>query len=103
MYCGGNQLISEGGLRGSGVVGVVLDPAGEPIGRARVQVQASGKDDVLKEFTTDARGRFRVQGLRNGAYLLGVSAPGFNLHYWHLVVARTSRWVELRVDLSVGT
>ena len=104
MYCGGNELRFEGNLRGSAVAGSVLDSTGVAIiPRARVQVQVQGREEILKDFSTDDNGRFHLRGLRTGQYWLGISKEGFNLHYWHLTITRFSGEAKVRVALSLGT
>jgi hypothetical protein len=103
MYCGGNEMRFEGNLSGSAVAGVVLDPTGAEIPRARVQAQIQGRDETLKDFTTDESGRFRLRGLRTGQYWLGISRAGFNLHYSRLTVSRRFGEAKVRAALSVGT
>jgi len=103
MYCGGNRLFSEGHLKGSGVAGTVFDPAGEPVPKARVQVEMQARDRMVKDFAADDKGRFRLKGLHEGEYWLGVSAPGYNLHYWHLTVSHSFGEAAVQLALSPGT
>jgi len=67
-----------------------------------VHVQIQGKDEILKDFTTDDSGRFHLRGLRTGQYWLGISRAGFNLRYWHLTITRFSGEAKVRAALSVG-
>jgi tetratricopeptide (TPR) repeat protein len=58
------------------VSGTVKDESGKPVGGATVT--ASNPDQAPNTFTasTDARGRFGI-GLRQGAWMFVVAAPGF--------------------------
>jgi hypothetical protein len=103
MYCGGNELRFEGNLRGSTIAGSVRDPEGHAMPRVRVQVQVQGRHEILKDFSADDQGRFQLRGLPVGQYWLGFSAPGFNLHYWHLTIARFRGGPCVWVALSLGT
>ncbi|MFI5244760.1 MAG: carboxypeptidase-like regulatory domain-containing protein, partial [Gemmatimonadales bacterium] len=49
-----------------------------PIGGARVEVTGSGSADSLRRSASGTDGRFRVQGLRPGAYRVRISALGFS-------------------------
>src|SRR5450759_5999493 len=49
-----------------------------PIGGARVELTGSGSADSLTRAASGTDGRFRVQGLRPGAYRLRISALGFS-------------------------
>src|SRR5260370_27388386 len=103
MYCGGNELRFEGDLKGSSVAGAIFDPTGVAIPRARVQVQVQGREEILKDLTSDDRGRFHLRGLRTGQYWLGISRAGFNLDYWRLTITRFSGEAKVRTTLSLGT
>ena len=102
MYCGGNQLVYEGEFPASIIDVVVVDPSDYPV-PARVQVQLVGRDDIVIDRHADKQGRLKLRSLRSGEYWLGVSYPGFNLHYWHRSESRKHRKKVLRVALSVGT
>lgn len=59
--------------------GVVLDPAGQPVGGARVRVAWTGRQRTAESSTTDA-GLFRLPSLPTGRYSLAVEKEGF--HTW---------------------
>ena len=68
------------------VTGIVLDPSGSAIVRARVVLV--GRDgQQFAETTTDATGAFRIEGTSAGTYVLDIQASGFQ---------------ETRRDLSIG-
>jgi hypothetical protein len=81
----------------------VVDPAGEGIRWARVQVQLRGSDIILRDIEAGRKGRFHLPLLKPGRYWLGVSAPGFNLHVWELELRDHAGTKALRVELSLGT
>jgi hypothetical protein len=103
MYCGGNQLIPEGGLEASRIEGLVTDGHDGVFPNAQIQVQAKGRTDILLERIADQKGQFKLPALRPGQYWLGVSIRGFNLHYWDLTVKRGSGAKVLQVTLTPGT
>jgi carboxypeptidase family protein len=82
MFIGGNELRDMGKLRAEQVGGSVVDPNGSEIGRARIQIQVQGSEKILRDIAADEKGRFRLPSLPQGIYWLGVSSPGFNLHFW---------------------
>ena len=102
MYCGGNQLVYQGELVASTLKMIVVDPSGAPV-PARVQVQVLGRGEIIVDRYANDKGHFKLSGLRSGEYWLGVSSPGFNLHYWRLSKSRSHATKVLRVALSVGT
>jgi len=78
MYCGGNRLFSEGHLKGSGSCRDRLDPAGaSPFQKRAYRLKCRPADRMVKDFAADDKGRFRLKGLHEGEYWLGVSAPGY--------------------------
>jgi hypothetical protein len=62
---------------GGGIEGGVTDPKGAIVVGARITVIDPATDQRFTA-TTDARGRFKVEGLSAGTYTLVVSAPGFS-------------------------
>ena len=102
MYCGGNQLVYAGSLRDAHVTGIVVDPSGAAIPRARIQVQLQGSDKILRDVKADAEGRFRLPRLPRGSYWLGISSPGFNLHYWELKIVHRTRTTKLSYGFELG-
>ena len=103
MYCGGNQLVDMGGLQAASVSGMVEDQAGTAIPHARVQLQVQSSGKLVRNMRADDHGRFTLSHLRPGDYWVGISSPGFNLHYWHLHVVRHGHSISLRAELSLGT
>src|SRR5690349_13846531 len=60
------------------VRGTVLEADGKtPVARATVTVRARRDSALVAGAITTPQGTFRVQGLRNGAYLLRVAALGY--------------------------
>ena len=103
MYCGGNQLIDMGGLQAANISGVVEDQGGAAIPHARVQLQVQRSGKLVRNIRADDHGRFTLSHLRPGDYWVGISSPGFNLHFWHLHVVRHGHNISLRAELSPGT
>lgn len=105
MYCGGNEIVqSVDPLRATTLSGVVLDAVGaSEIPTAKVQIQRQGSDAILLEIHADDHGRFRLPKLPTGAYWLGISHPGYNLHVWDIRIVRFGRAKKLNAKLSLGT
>ena len=80
-----------------------MDPAGSVIPRARIQLQIQGSDEILLDIEADEKGRFRLPTLQPGMYWLGISSPGFNLHFWELRVVRDTGGKTVRAKLCLGT
>jgi len=104
MYCGGNQIIQlSHPIRAANVMGTVLNQSGATIPGARIQLQIQGSDSLLVDITADEIGRFRLPRMQQGAYWLGISAPGFNLHVWDLRIVRFGGTKKLSPKLTLGT
>jgi hypothetical protein len=104
MYCGGNEMIQYSRcIRARSVRGTVFDLSGATVAAARIQVQRQGSDALVVDITTDESGRFRLPKLEPGAYWLGISKYGFQLHVWDLRIVRLGRAKDLQPKLSVGT
>lgn len=96
-------MVDEGSLKARRLRVLVLDPSGASISGARVQVQRKRKSGIFREFTTGEDGMARVL-IPAGRYWLGISSPGFNLHYWDLTIRPFGfAWTNLRIPLSLGT
>lgn len=91
---------NEGILRAGKLVGIVMDEKDRRIPKARVQVESVNSEKILQDLRADRQGRFRLARLKPGAYWLGVSGPGFPLHYWRLIVVHFGRSHTLRAHLS---
>ncbi len=81
------------------VVGTVKDLAGAPVAGAEVLVEATGFAGLNAK--TDEDGKFQINQLPDGSYVLSVQSPGFNIYKARLKVARN--WITtLDIVLSVG-
>jgi len=59
------------------LTGTILDPHGNAVPNASVQVK-SESSSLVRRTTAGLEGRFSAEGLPNGAYTVEVSAPGFS-------------------------
>lgn len=65
---------------GAAITGVVLDPAGRPVGGAYVDARSPAPPEAsLALARTEADGRFRLPGLTAGAVVLEAEADGFGI------------------------
>jgi hypothetical protein len=104
MYCGGNEIIQYSRhIRARNLKGTVFDQSGATVAEARIQVQRQGSDALVVDITADGNGRFRLPKLEPGAYWLGISKYGFQLHVWDLRIVRIGCSKALKSKLSVGT
>ncbi len=65
-------------------------------------MQGQGSDVLVVDMTADEDGRFRLPKLNPGAYWLGISSYGFQLHVWDLRIVRFGWSKELKPKLSLG-
>jgi hypothetical protein len=104
MYSGGNEMIQYSRhIRARSLSGTVVDQSGGTVAAARIQVQRQGSDGLVADITADENGRFRLAKLEPGAYWLGISKYGFQLHVWDWRIVRLGWSKALNPKLLVGT
>ena len=81
--------------------GLVLDPAGLPVGGADVRLVNTGTE-VEQSFSTGADGRYQFFALPTGTYAITVSRVGFSTLRRDGVVLRVGDQVALDLPLQVG-
>jgi hypothetical protein len=59
------------------ISGSVVDPAGSPVAGVGITVRAAADSVLVTGVLTEANGRFRIDGLPTGRYLLRVSMIGY--------------------------
>jgi hypothetical protein len=97
---GGTLLIVRGrGPEEAGVIEGVVRTALDrrPVAAARISVEGAAM-----HTTADAAGRFRLTGLRAGAYALVVSVPGLADERFEAVAVRPGRSTRVRLDLAAS-
>jgi ferric enterobactin receptor len=80
------------------IVGLVKSVEGEPLARAGITLRAAADSALVSGALTDDNGRFRVDGLMPGRYLLRVSTAGYK--------PRNSEVIELTMaapQVDLGT
>ena len=83
-----------------GVGGVVLDPSGAAVPRARV-ILLTANDMEVRWTLTDDSGRFRLDQLDPATYVLAVQKAGFGEHRRSVVVGDAAG-VTLDITLGIG-
>jgi outer membrane cobalamin receptor len=79
--------------------GTVFDPSGQLVPGAHVSLLT--RLVVLEERQTDARGQYRFEGLRGGAFKLVANQPGFSASPSEVELAEhETRRVDLHLELS---
>jgi hypothetical protein len=73
---GSTPLKAQSNAGDAAVTGTVLDPDGKVIQNAAITLK-SESTSLVRNFTTDAEGRFSTAGLSAGIYTIDVSSPGF--------------------------
>ena len=87
------------GARAATIEGTVLDPGGLSVAGAHVSLLSSLTP--LAERETDARGRYRFEGLRAGEYVLVAVAPGLSISPTSVQIQSSeTRTVDLHLELS---
>ncbi len=80
------------------ILGTVAGPDEQPLGTVGVTLRAASDSSVVTGVLTDPAGRFRIEGLPEGSYLLHVARIGY--------VSRSSETIELTgaaPEVNLGT
>lgn len=78
----------------------VIDPSGAPVPEAYVTLSEPSRKQTL-QGKTDKHGRFVLDGMQSGRYLITVSAPGL-LSFPETVELRSGEKLSLPVKLNFG-
>jgi TonB family protein len=101
-------VLSLGGLQTplfaqqSRLSGVVQDPSGANISRARIDLRTPGTDTVREVIYTNAAGEFSLDNVPDGTYDMTVAAPGFALLTQSNLVFENGKTQPFKVTLNVG-
>lgn len=91
--------VAAQGLGSAGILGEVVDGAGQPVELARVEAHYIPTGTVAS-VSTGPEGRFRIRSLRPGPYRVTVSALGFGDFVQEGIVLRADQSLELSIALS---
>jgi len=93
------SMLTLGGAR---IAGVITDPAGAVVPGAKVKA-LNNTGEVVGEGTSNASGRYELQGLPEGDTAIEVEFPGFNRQVRSGLQASTARIVQQDLRLEVGS
>jgi hypothetical protein len=92
---------SSGGA--AGISGVVRDPSGAAVPKAKVVISSRGQGEVRSLLTNDA-GVFAAQAMIPGSgYKVTVTASGFSTYVADNLVLQVGQYLDLNISLAVGT
>jgi hypothetical protein len=86
---------------GGEIAGTVTDPKGAVVAGAAVIVSDPVGNQTVTSTTTDGQGRYRIEGLAGGSYVVTISATGFADVRREVTVAEGKR-LSLDVKLEVS-
>jgi TonB family protein len=89
-------------LAQSRFTGVVRDPSGANIPRARIDLRTPGSDDVREVIYSSEAGEFSLDGVPDGTYDMTVAAPGFALLTQTGLVFEKGKTAPIAVTLNIG-
>src|SRR5258707_14324037 len=84
------------------IVGTVLDKSGSAVPKAKV-TGSSSELGVVREFTTDSTGSYRLENLPPGSYAVTVEADGFSKFQVSKVQVKGSLEVTVNASLEIGS
>ena len=82
------------------IAGTVVDNSGGVIPGATVALERDGK--IVSTKISDTLGKFRFEGIADGAYKVRTSLQGFKTLALDLTVAAGTMLIELRLTLEIG-
>ncbi len=84
------------------IVGTVLDKSGSAVPKAKV-TGSSSELGVVREFTTDSTGSYRLENLPPGQYSVTVEADGFSKFQVSNVAVKGSLEVTVNANMEIGS
>src|ERR1700742_600428 len=81
--------------------GVITDPSGLAVSKAKVEAEDQGTK-VRYSATSDERGEYHLVGLPTGQYVLSVEQPGFRTYRQTGIVLRLADRTGIDVQLALG-
>lgn len=82
--------------------GVVQDPSGGNIPRARIDLRTPGTDSVREVIYTNDAGEFSLDNVPDGTYDMTVAAPGFALLTQSNLVFENGKTKPFKITLNLG-
>ncbi len=76
------------------ISGRVVDSADEPLISASVRLMTAADSTVVKGVVTNSDGKFNIQNVKNGKFVLEVSYIGYNNEFVNVAVSGASRRLE---------
>src|SRR5260370_17774699 len=88
--------------RNGTIVGTVTDKSGAAVPKAKVTGNSS-ELGVVREFTTDSTGSYRLENLPPGSYAVTVEADGFSKFQVSNVAVKGSLEVTVNAHMEIGS
>lgn len=95
-----SPLFSQAGAGRGRISGEVEDEAGNPVISAKLTVQFQENEDVVRETTTDKKGKWKIGGLGSGIWVITVSAEGFIPYQKTINVSQLERNPSINIVLQ---
>ena len=99
VFCAAMPCLGQAGR--AELFGVISDPAGLAVPKAKVEAQDQATTAKYAAVTDD-RGEYHLLGLPSGEYVLTVEQPGFRTYRQSGIVLRLADRIALDVKLEVG-
>lgn len=95
-----SPLFSQAGAGRGRISGEVEDEAGNPVISAKLTLQFQENEDVVRETTTDKKGKWKIGGLGSGIWVITVSAEGFIPYQKTINVSQLERNPSINIVLQ---
>jgi len=95
-----SPLFSQAGAGRGRISGEVVDEKGNPVVSAKLNLQFQENKEIVRETTTDNKGKWKIGGLGSGIWLITVSAEGFIPYQKTINVSQLERNPYLNIVLK---
>ena len=91
-------------LKARAVKGIIRRKQGDEAALSGVlfQVRGPGDDRTVRSVLTDAKGRFRIRGLKAGSYIFKATLEGFQSVAGTIVVVKNGSSKDIEIRMPVG-
>ncbi len=95
-----SPLFPQAGAGRGRISGEVVDETGNPVVSAKLTLQFQENEEIVRETTTDKKGKWRIGGLGSGLWRITVSAEGFIPYQKTINVSQLERNPYLNIVLK---
>lgn len=88
------SLLCTTGMQAANIFGRVTDASGEPLVEATIKLLNARDSSFVKGSTSDIEGRFRLNNVNNGKFIIQYTYIGYNTAYTDIVIDNKDRFLR---------